>query len=484
MLMSNRSNVTIKPLLSVGDTLGNGYMFESIPDGIAIDLRGRNTYDVYVNHETSTVPFPTGLAVPPNPANALTDFTNAQLSKLTLKAGNGKVLDGSIAIASGANYLRFCSNFYAGSAEGFDRPLIFTNEETSDFINWTGTAWPPISGAQQAGRAVAYDPDTGEYRTVLGLGRLNHENTVAIPGYDQAILLTGDDTFSAPSAQLYMYAADDRDAVWNDQGHLWAFVGNGVNDYGDILPGGSYTGSFIPVPDAVADGDQTGLESWSNTNNVFQFIRVEDLAYDRNTPHVVYIADTGEPRAIPDANTTRLRRGPSGTQGPYPNGRIFRMELDPTDPTKVTGLSILIDGDALGPASAGNTSLIHNPDNLETTPWSLMIQEDPGSQNGYAANDPNGTTARIWRYDLASGDLYEVARVDQSGDPAAAQGAWESSGIVDASAMFGRGSFLVAVQAHTVFVDTNIITDPTDSNKTILQKREGGQLLILKVPGA
>jgi hypothetical protein len=54
------------------------------------------------------------------------------------------------------------------------------------------------------------------------------------------------------------------------------------------------------------------LEHWShNIARAFQFIRVEDIAYDRNTPNVVYFADTGEPRAIPDG-AGRLRRGPSG----------------------------------------------------------------------------------------------------------------------------------------------------------------------------
>ncbi|QLQ05982.1 MAG: hypothetical protein HZY76_07890 [Anaerolineae bacterium] len=47
---------------------------------------------------------------------------------------------------------------------------------------------------------------------------------------------------------------------------------------------------------------------------------------------MVYLADTGEPRAIPDPATGRLRRGPSGTQGPYPNGRIFKLVFNGSDP--------------------------------------------------------------------------------------------------------------------------------------------------------
>ena len=80
------------------------------------------------------------------------------------------------------------------------------------------------------------------------------------------------------------------------------------NDYGDLALGDDISGHFILVPRAVAIGDQTALETWSNANNVFQFIRIEDIAYDRNDSHVVYMADTGEPRAVPDATTGRLRR--------------------------------------------------------------------------------------------------------------------------------------------------------------------------------
>ena len=115
-------------------------------------------------------------------------------------------------------------------------------------------------------------------------------------------MLSGDDTFSAPSSQLTSTSRTTRDDLWNDEGTLYAFGSADplTNDYGDLTAGETVAGTFIPVPEAVAKGDQTGLENWSNANNVFQFIRVEDIAYDRNDPHVVYFADTGEPRASPD----------------------------------------------------------------------------------------------------------------------------------------------------------------------------------------
>jgi hypothetical protein len=102
-------------------------------------------------------------------------------------------------------------------------------------------------------------------------------------------------------------------------------------------------------------------------------------------------------------------------------------------------------------------------------------------------SDPAGTTARVWRYDLATGAFTVAAKVDQSLDPGqdANQGAWESSGIVDASSAYGDGAFLITVQAHTWFVETALGPDLVPPpGPDWLYKREGGQLLLLRIPGA
>jgi hypothetical protein len=140
---------------------------------------------------------------------------------------------------------------------------------------------------------------------------------------------------------------------------------------------------------------------------------------------------------------------------------------------------------------------IHQPDNVETTAaGSLLIQEDPGSQQQFAPpfNQTGATTARIWRYDLNTDTMAPVASVDQSEDEGATDddptglsswGTWESSGIVDASSVFGPGWFLVTVQAHTLWVDAEPgpnVLDPPGADWTF--KREGGQLLAIRIPGA
>jgi hypothetical protein len=469
MLMPARDGVSIKPLISVGDTVGD-YMFEAIPDGIAIDPRGQSTLDIYVNHETSLEPFPTIASGLPNPK---VDFTNALLGKLTLKRGSGKVLDASYVIPSTANYQRFCSNFMAGPEQGFDRHLVLTNEEAVVTFNRTGVAFPLSAGGSNpevAGVVVAYDVDAGEYRTIHRMGRHNHENSVALPGYDQIAVLSGDDTFvsNPPNSQLYLYTSPDTDTLWNDGGSLWGFKANvptgdvaaNWDDYYDIAAGEAMTGTFVPVPNAVADGDQAGLESWSQTNGVFDFVRIEDIAYDRTTSNVVYLADSG-------------RGG-----GAAPNGRIWRMELDPDDPTVVVDLRILLDFDANG---TFNPNSVHQPDNLETTANSLLITEDPSTINKFhPVNFPNATGARVWRYDFATETLEPVLEVDQSLAPSLPKGEWESSGVVDASQYFGPGAFLVAVQAHSYFIG-NAVQSPYVPE---LQRREGGQLLLVRIDGA
>jgi hypothetical protein len=112
-----------------------------------------------------------------------------------------------------------------------------------------------------------------------------------------------------------------------------------------------------------------------------------------------------------------------------------------------------------------------------------MIQEDPGSHNQSAPGA--GPSARIWLYDLRRGTTEVVAEVDQSADPAANAGAWESSGIVDASQAFGPGAFLVDVEAHTLFIENVPGPDITgDGQYDYRLKREGGQLLLLRLRGA
>jgi hypothetical protein len=543
MLTKVKAGVSITPLLTVGDDLPNGYQFEAIPDGISVRPSGQRRVALFVNHETSKVPFPY-VTANPTAANSESDFDNSQVSQLMLNAA-GRVLDASFVIPSSAGFQRFCSNYLATSKEGFDRDIFFTNEESPDYVFRQENSWPPPIGdpnEEENGVVLALDPSTGDYDTIYGMGRHNHENDVAIPGFDDLVVLSGDDTFTsgpltippggpnletsaASQSQLYSYIASDTDELLADDGNLWAFVSDdeGIDDYYDFAPGStqSVSGQFIPVPKNIAtgknadgteikaadvgfplpptdgswqrdlrsvaplgiDGPQWVLEYWSQLHNVFDFVRVEDIAYD-NRPgmgNVVYVVDSG--------------RGSAGISeaGRSTNGRVWKVVLDPDDPTQVTSLSIAVEGDD-NPVKT--LSEVHQPDNIETTKTGLLLTEDPGSSQQFPVDsvDPAATTGRLWFVPF-SGMPQVIVKINQSADggstdvdgrPNGNLGAWETTGIVDASAAFGPGAFLINVQAHTLWVEKALGPDTfidANTDPDFTYKREGGQLLLIRIPG-
>ena len=549
MLTPVMAGVEVTPILTVGDFLPSGFRFEAIPDGISVRTRGQGRVDLFVNHETSKVPFPFNTASP-SATNGENDFDNAQVSHLVLNQISGGVLNGSFAIPSSAGYQRFCSNYLATSKEGFDRDILFTNEEAIDYVFRQENSWPPPIGdpnEKQIGLVVALDVQTGQYHPIYGMGRHNHENSVPIPGFDDLVVLSGDDTFTsgpltippggpntatsaAAQSELYSYIAPDTDSLLADEGDLWAFVSDNTSfdDYYDFTPGSTQTvsGHFVKVPKNIAtgldtdgselkaadvgyplppadgswqrdnrtttptgyDGPQWVLEYWSQLNNVFRFVRVEDIAYDKNPgmENVVYVVDSG--------------RGTAGAPQPgrSTNGRVWKMVFDPNDPTVVTSLSIFVEGDD---NEVKTVNEVHQPDNIESTPTGILLTEDPGGSQQFTAaqqvsDAARATTARLW-YVPFSGTPQVVVKVDQSADEgltdvdpstsAGNWGAWESSGIVDASAAFGPGAFLIDVQASTLWVDSapgfDTFIDAETQNPDFTFKRAGGQLLLLRIPG-
>jgi hypothetical protein len=539
----------VKALITVGDTIGD-YTFEAIPDGISFLPEGKNAARVWVNHETSTVPFPY-VAAAPTTANSFNDFANSEVSELVIRRGGG-ILSAEKVIDTFDGYHRFCSNYLA-TTDGFeDRPLLFTNEEGIDWvfeeIGTNGLGWNNAEsiegdeGAREIGAVVAFDIESGDHRPIWGMGRHNHENTLAVPGYGHPFLLSGDDAFvSSPAqSQVYAYSAEDADEVWADEGTLYAFVPDdayaAIDSYYDFGVGSaaSITGKFIEVPREIAtgknddgtdmlaadvpeyaddgtylggpypvppvsgwqagigtgagvDGPQWILEHWSDENNVFEFTRIEDMAFDKRDgmSNVVYLVDSG-----------RGATSASGNPFTSTNGRVWKMVLDPEDPFTVDSLSILIEGDDNPVKTLGE---IHQPDNIESTVNGLLITEDPGSSQQFAvgSTDPNATTARLMHYRFSDGVIRAVLAVDQSADEgptdedapvtAGNWGAWESSGIIDVSSVFGPNKFLIDVQAGSLFVDVDTTSAPDNlapAGSDWTFKRTGGQLLLVTIPGA
>lgn len=463
-----------KALINSGQVF-DGTTFEGIPDGLGIMPVGDGSQyiDIFVAFEQSHVPF--GL---------FADHEDSSVQRARLNLATNQIVELKQMLSPKAGFIRFCSATMVGRDQGFSDYTFLVNEESNDVLPVKSKqpygADPGITPYRQAGYSVWLDAASGAFSTIPGAGRMNHENTVVVPGgwTNVVVALTGDDTFSAPSSQLYQYSAASESAFKGDNGSLWAFrvtskntesvipssSSNGANDYLDISLGDTMTGEFILVPSDIAHGTYTGqpqadLEAWSNLNNVFQFIRVEDIAYDPGAPSTVYFADTGS-TVQPDPVTGRMKTGGTTPQ----NGRIFKMVLNETDPKVVDSFTVLADGNTTG--------LFTRPDNVAVGQGTLMVQEDASS---------NPTNNDIWSYPLAGagGPWARVATVTQA--------TAETSGIVDASEWLGAGWWIIDVQSHVTqraFARNQFYTTPITGAVIgpYTVRRELGQLLLLYIP--
>jgi hypothetical protein len=194
--------------------------------------------------------------------------------------------------------------------------------------------------------------------------------------------------------------------------------------------------------------NSTDLEKEVQNLNDLDFMRLEDVDYNKVDHSIIYIADTGS-----DEYGER-----------FEGGRLYQFKIigssfnqtnnanTTTNNNKVT-ISILLDGD--------DGDDLRNPDNIATSKKSIMIQED---LNDYNIID-GGVNARVLKYDLNSHNLNPVAIVDQSQDVSHPKaGEWESSGIIEVFDIFGNGYWLLDIQAHTL--------------------GESGQLLLMNSPGS
>ena len=457
------------PLINSGDMF-NGTTFEGIPDGIGLMPvdDGSQYVDIYVTFEQSHVPF-----------SGFADHEDSSVQRARLDLGTRQIVKLREELPARAGFIRFCSANMVGPDQGFPDYTFLVNEESNDLL-----VVPPgarygadaaIAPYRQAGYSVWLDAKTGMYQTIPGAGRVNHENTMVVPGgWSDVVALTGDDTFNAPSSQLYQYSASSADAFKKDAGSLWAFrvtskngspvtatdAFNGANDYLDIGLTDTMTGEFIAVPPDYARGThggnpQTDLENWSNDNNVFQFIRIEDIAYDPDDHRTVYFTDTGS-TVQPNPITGRMTSG-----GTAQNGRVFKMVLNAADPKQVDSFTVLADG---------NVSGFTRPDNVAVGHDTLMVQEDASA---------NPTLNDIWSHPLAGSSWTRVATVTQN--------LAETSGIVDASQWLGAGWWIFDIQSHSTQQDFGTGTYQVPNGSLITGftiRRELGQLSLLYIPGS
>jgi hypothetical protein len=405
--------VTVQPIFTTGDIVGD-YQMSGVPDGIGWIDNGDGTIEVYFNHELHPAYDPSG----------------ARVSHLTIST-DGSVLSGEYLVDGTEGYEWFCSSTL----------------EIVDGIPWYTTG-EESKHSDRYGTSIAIDTTTGDVHETPWFGHFGHENVVPVQDLAKAFMGLSEDGFSEYS-QYYAYTAPTfDDAIFGTDGSLRVFVpnkkldGNPSDD--DISTGETVKGTFERVPNA-RNLLPLKLEKTVQSMDAMDFNRIEDQIDDPNAPGTMYFAETGR------ANQESV------------HGRVYRLVIDPTDPTKAR-LTLLLDGD--------DGDDIFSPDNLGISATTLMIQEDRNwKKSGYN---------RVLAYDLASGSLTAVARTDpdQSIVDEKGPGAWESSGIVSVADVFGEGYWLLNVQAHYTEMpvpDTTLVPDSATG--------EGGQLELVYVQG-
>jgi hypothetical protein len=356
-------------------------------------------------------------------------------------------------------FSRFCSAFFAGRAAGFDRPIFITNEESTGPGTFDG----------KGGQTVAIFDN--EAHALPRLGHFAKENTVVMPDTGRrTVMLSLEDGPSSPDSQLYMYvgwkvrrhsaSALARNGL--DNGSLYVFASFGPKDNEASLPSGSVAGRWVKIPHAASLTDEE-LESAADAAGAFGFVRIEDGAFSKTDNRDFFFVTTGDNAAAGNGL-----------------GRLYHLKLNPHSPTKPAELKVVYNADDIV-AAGGDIAL--SPDNIDVSKDYLMIQED-GTTASRAVMTAKGRDGGVWRFDLKrrwrKHGWHGQTRVDVSSasfiaelDPPGGDGAavlpgrWESSGIIDASRLFGEDTWLLDVQAHA----------PTAA--PLANTVEDGQLLML-----
>ena len=444
-VLPSRPDVKTTSILTVGDTIG-GYRLVGIPDGLGAFRNTGGYFTLLVNHELGDAK---GIVRAHGSKGAF-------VSRWVIDREEGEVLRGedftpsplfvytwdrtALAYKQGTTaWNRFCSADLAGPGafwyEGRGaRERIFLNGEEYDERD-----------AADHGRAFAHlatGPFRGESWELPRLGRVAFENVVASPhpqrktiliGMDDADRVTDPGKTKAPS-ELYVYVGTkqreghpvERAGLTN--GDLYGVqvrarrraVTEESNDYGLGGPVGTFvdegTFSLYEFGD-VSGWDGIKLQDEAIRFGITRFQRIEDGAWDPRAGHEndFYFATT--------ANVDT-------------NSRLWRLRFRDIERPKAGGtLEILLDG------SEGHKML----DNLAVDRHGrILLQEDVGN---------NDRLGKVWLYSIAKDELVEVAAHDaELFTPVTGKLGTkdeESSGIIDAESILGRGWFLLGVQAHT-----------------------------------
>jgi hypothetical protein len=457
-LVPSQPGVMFVSILTVGDTI-DSYRMVGLPDGLGAFESGRGDFTLLMNHELVAN---VGVVRPHGSKGAFVsqwtidsrtlkvkkgkDFSQSPNDVYTWDPATNQYLQGT------TMWQRHCSAdlpkqsafYYRGKGT---KELIYINgEEVTD-----GRAWGRVATGRFAGK-------TWE---LPHFGNMSYENAVASPfSQEKTVVVLLDDSAlsTAPTgfpSEVYVYVGTKaehghpivRAGLVNGKlyGVKISVKGSPVteesNDFGLGTASTGFIGkgkfSLHDLGD-VSALNGTQLEKLSIAADVARLQRVEDGAWDprKNRANDFYFVTT--------ASLTS-------------NCRLWRLRFDNIEqPEKGGTIEILLRGDE-GHGMLDNVTIDQH--------GRILMDEDPGRTE---------RSAKIWLYDIGSRKFIQVGEHNPKFfDPTILNNSAfitqdeESSGLIDAEHILGRGWFLFDVQVHKASTDTELV--------------EGGQLLAMYV---
>jgi hypothetical protein len=488
--LTAKNGALLTPLWTVGETIAGSsgsYTPIGIPDGLGAYKLNSSTVRVLMNHEVGGT---AGYAY--TLANG-TSLTGSRVSYFDISIASKNIVDSGMAYtriidragavvtdaaqirASGTTggFNRFCSSsLYEanefGGTRGFGSRLYFMGEETAN-----GTQYAIDTATKTAYALPAFGRGAWENVATLDTGRS-----------DKVALLLGDDrstttggTGGAP-ALLYVGTKNaggdflDQNGLKDGKLYVWVANNAAIKSAADLNGKGSNAdGKWVELVnkgtpgaagfDSLGYATQANLDAQAQATGAFRFARPEDVDTNpRNGTEAAFVT-TGTSAGGLAGNT---------------QSAIYKFNFDFADISNPKAkVSVLYDGN-----EDKSASRIRSADNIEwSADGSLWVNEDGTYDFG---TDPfNKSDGRVVRISLESGlagSLTTIAEINRTAlypatvDALPALGDWETSGVLDVSALFNMAAgslFLQAVQAHGL----------RDGLIASLNLTEGGQLLLI-----
>jgi hypothetical protein len=407
LLKSLTSGVEIFSLVSSDDQLAASpnFVFGGSADGGGLLRNPDGSFMLLTNHED-----------------------NFAVSRVRLDK-NLKPISGDYVVNSTAGRYRLCSATLATPEEHGFGPLFLTAGESNE-----------------ESEILAVDPFAAANtpRYLGAFGRFNTENAVPLPktAYpNRTVVLIGDDDSGAEGGQVAMYLSNTVGDLEGGSLYVLARTDNNMRER-DMVVGQTYNVEFRRIANQrTLTGRQ--INQAGAALNAISFARVEDVDYRKGSAansREIYFNATGQNNTGVNADYSRSKYG-----------RVYRLRLNETDPTKGT-LEVIADGDDRN----GPAKLFQNPDNVVVTENYVYIQED---DNGYGDETHDGY---IYQYNIGTKELRPVLELDHRrtqadaplynavGARPAGKAGWEYGAMIDVSTLTGQpNTFMVALQPHS-----------------------------------